>query len=395
MNLSLLTEQFSTYQQKLLSLCEKHPEDFKLQYHPNLSPLGWHLGHCVYTETYWIREQLLGQTPLDQTLKSHYVPELAKKSDRGETLPEHPDLCQWASENQQENLALIDQYQNSNSNSNNHPLMQNHFLLQFLIQHYAQHFEVMHMILMQRALQNSVHFNVQQPLSSSELNTSSTMLNAGNYTIGSRTDFLPYDNEYPPHEFKMGTVKIADKPISNSEFLLFMEESGYQKPEYWSQEGWHWIEKQIDDPCPEFWLKDSQQNWFGVDIHGPYDLDPEHPVWGINYFEAQALANWATAHFAHKHARLPHEYEWEAAKQNNCLRNTGQVWEWCQNSFHPYPGFEAFPYEGYSVPYFDDSHFVMKGASRYTQEVIKRSSFRNYYQPDKRHQFAGCRLIFE
>ena len=395
MNLAFLTEQFSTYQQKLLSLCEKHREDFNIQYHPDLSPLGWHLGHCVYTETYWIREQLLGQAIPDQTLKLYYVPELAEKSDRGEALPEHPDLCQWARENQQENLKLISQYQNSSSNSNNRPLMQNHFLLHFLIQHYAQHFEVIHMILMQRALQNSVDFSVQQPLTSSEINTSTVLLNAGSYTIGAQTGFLPYDNEYPPHEFKTGTIKIADKPVSNSEFLLFMEESGYQTQEYWDQEGWQWKEK-FNISCPEFWRQDSQENWFGVDIEDPHELDPEFPVWGLNYFEALAVANWSGG-------RLPHEYEWEAAKQHDCLKNTGQVWEWCQNSFHPYQGtaqgfkqeFRAFPYDGYSIPYFDGSHFVMKGASRYTQEVIRRSSFRNYYQADKRYQFAGCRLVFE
>lgn len=393
MNLAFLTEKLSAYQKKLLSLCEKYPEDFKRQYHPDLSPLGWHLGHCVYTEIYWIREQLLGQAVTDKKLDLHYVPELAKKSERGEALPKHADLCQWARDIQKENLQLISQYQHSHSNT--HPLMQNHFLLHFLIQHHAQHVETIYMILLQRALQNSEDFNVQLPLTSSEINTSTVVLNAGIYTIGSRTDFLPYDNEYPPFEFKTGDIKIADKPINNSEFLLFMEESGYQKQEFWSQEGWQWNENQVDDPCPEYWLKDNQQNWFGVDINGPHDLDPEHPVWGINYFEAQALANWITANFSHKHARLLHECEWEAAKQNNCLSNTGQVWEWCQNSFYPYPGFEAFPYEGYSVPYFDNSHFVMKGASRYTQDAIQRASFRNYYQPDKRHQFAGCRLIFE
>ena len=381
---SLIT-QLSAYQQKILVLCEKYPEDSYLQYHPDLSPLGWHLGHCVYTEIYWIREQLLGLTISDQTLKSHYVPELAKKSNRGKALPEHQDLCQWAKENQQENLALMSGYQNSNSDR--HPLMNHDFLLYFLIQHYAQHFEVMHMILVQRALQNSVGYGVQQPLISSEINTSTTVLDAGNYMIGSQTNFLPYDNEYPPHEFETGDINIADYLVSNSEFLLFMEESGYQKPEFWSQEGWHWKEK-YDTSCPEFWLKDSQKNWFSVDIDGTHDLDPEQAVWGINHHEAQAYAKWSNT-------RLPHEYEWEAAKQNGCLKNTGQVWEWCENSFHPYPGFKAFPYDGYSTPYFDDSHFVMRGASRCTQDVIQRASFRNYYQADKRHQFAGCRLIFE
>ena len=388
MNSATIFKLLLDHQQKVYELCEKHSEDFNIQYHSDLSPLGWHLGHCVYTENYWIREQLSGIPSPDQGLKTYYVPELANKSVRGKTLPEHSELCQWARDRQKENLQLIKNYQNSN----NHPLMQHNFLLHFLIQHYAQHFEVMHMILGQKAMQECVDFEVKQPLASGELNTSTVLLEGGSYNIGSQTDFLPYDNEYPSHKFKTKDINIVERPVSNSEFLLFMEQSAYQSPEYWSQEGWRWKEN-FDISCPEFWLKDGRQNWFTVDITGPHDLEPAHPVWGINHHEAQAFAIWASSRLPDNSARLPHEYEWEAAKQNGSLKNTGQVWEWCHNSFHPYAGFKAFPYDGYSMPYFDGSHFAMKGASRYTEDVIKRSSFRNYYQADKRHQFAGCRLV--
>jgi len=392
-NPTALFKLLADYQQKVLELCEEHPEDFNIQYHSDLSPLGWHLGHCVYTETYWLKEQLLSISSPDQKLKAHYVPELAKKSDRSKALPDYSELCQWARERQQENLGLLNKFENRKyQDVNNHPLMQHDFIFHFLIQHYAQHFEIMHMILAQKALQECVDFEVKQPLSSSELNTSTALLKAGSYSIGSQTDFLPYDNEYPGHEFKTDDIIIAEQPVSNSEFLLFMEQSAYQNPEVWSQEGWHWKEK-FDVSSPELWVKDKQQNWFGIDIKGPHHLDPDLPVWGINYHEAQAFANWASLH--HGQTRLPHEYEWEAAKQSDCLKITGQVWEWCQNSFHPYVNFRAFPYDGYSMPYFDASHFVMKGASRYTENVIQRNSFRNYYQADKRHQFAGCRLVFE
>ena len=393
MNSTTIFKLLLAYQQKVLELCEKHSKDFNIQYHPDLSPLGWHLGHCVYTENYWIKEQLSGISSPDQELKTHYVPELTNKLDRSEALPDHSELCQWARYRQKENLGLLKKYQNRKYQAViDHPLMQHNFLLHFLIQHYAQHLEVMHMILGQKALQECVGFEVKQPLSCSELNTSTVLLKAGSYILGLQTDFLPYDNEYPSHEFKTKDINIVDKPVSNSEFLLFMEQSAYQNPEHWSPEGWRWKEN-FDISCPEFWLKDDRQNWFTVDISGPHDLDPDHPVWGINHHEAQAFANWTSLHQGQ--VRLPHEYEWAAAKQNGSLKNTGQVWEWCHNSFHPYAGFKAFPYDGYSMPYFDGSHFVMKGASRYTENVIKRSSFRNYYHADKRHQFAGCRLVFE
>ncbi len=389
-----LLAQFSAQQKIVLDLCEKHPEIFNIQYHPDLSPLGWHLGHCVYTENYWIRQQLLDTPLADEQLQSLYVPELANKIERAGALPDHADLCSWTREQQQGNLGLLNDYSGDYQDLNYSPLMQNHFLLHFLIQHYAQHSEVMRMIFVQALLQSELQYQVKHVLMSHEVDATSVVLPAGNYNVGSQTNFLPYDNEYPPHEFKTAGVNFAARPVSNSEFLLFMEDSAYQTQKYWSGAGWQW-QQQRQVSCPEFWRQDAQQNWFGVDSDGAHDLEPEQAVWGLNYFEAQAFANWFSARTPGTTARLPHEYEWQAAQQQHCLMRTGEVWEWCENNFHPYSGFEAFPYDGYSLPYFDNAHFVMKGASRYTHAVIQRASFRNYYQADKRHQFAGCRLVFE
>jgi len=91
-NPTALFKLLADYQQKVLELCEEHPEDFNIQYHSDLSPLGWHLGHCVYTETYWLKEQLLSISSPDQKLKAHYVPELAKKSDRSKALPDYSEI---------------------------------------------------------------------------------------------------------------------------------------------------------------------------------------------------------------------------------------------------------------------------------------------------------------
>ena len=111
-------------------------------------------------------------------------------------------------------------------------------------------------------------------------------------------------------------------------------------------------------------------------------------MYGISFHEAQAFSHWARA-------RLPHEHEWEAAVKSEQLHNTGQVWEWCANTFHPYQGFSAFPYDEYSKPWFDDNHYVLRGASRHTRPEIRRASFRNFFNPDKRHIFAGLRLVFD
>ena len=166
-----------------------------------------------------------------------------------------------------------------------------------------------------------------------------------------------------------------------------MEEGGYSNNSLWSDAGWNWcMKKSIVQP--QHWDKDRSGHCYGHTVEGPYDLDPATPVYGINHFEASAYANWAGA-------RLAHEYEWEIARQLGVLDDCGQVWEWCLNGFHPYEGFTAFPYIGYSTPYFDGKHFCLRGGSRYSQAVIKRHTFRNYYQADKRHILAGMRLVYE
>ena len=376
--------QFAKAQQKLLSLCGRQFGRLSVQFHPELSPMGWHLGHCVFTDYYWIQQQLLGVSVPSKKLQSIYAPELLAKHRRGENLPEDRQLLIWAKKEQQKNNDLIRNFYEATLAS--HELMQNSFLLYFLIQHYGQHRETLHMILVQQLLSSPNKFTAQQPLRLTDPDPVIVTLPAGRYAIGGEQKAPCYDNEYPNHKVQMNAVAISNRLVSNGEYYAFMQDMGYQSSCYWSGVGWEWC-KQYNITHPAYWRQDARKNWFGTDINGPYDLIVEAPVWGISYYEAQAFATWAGA-------RLPHEYEWEAAKKSSLLEGAGQVWEWCINDFHPYEGFSAFPYIGYSVPYFDGSHYVLKGGSIYTENIIKRASFRNYYQPDKRHHFAGCRLVF-
>ena len=368
-------------------------EDYARQYHPDLSPLGWHLGHCIYTELFWIRGQLLSRFDEVTPLRACYDPTCMEKSTRGAHLPDHDTLCCWAMDAQAESVSLLNDYilrPPTHKTHHQSALMRDHFLLHFLIQHYAQHLETMRIVLTQRHAQNTSGFNVSKPLTSHPPCTHAESLVAGEYRIGSDTEFLPYDNEYPPHTAHLDACKIAKRPVTNGEFLHFMEACGYTTPHHWSVAGWKWRQ---NTAChhPALWQQDIKRRWFGVATDGGYDLDPEQAVWGLSYFEAQAYAHFVGG-------RLPHEYEWEAAMQRGILSSVGQVWEWCGNSFHPYPGtlpFRAFPYDGYSLPYFDGQHYVMRGGSRYTETALKRRSFRNYYLADKRHQFSGCRVVWD
>lgn len=383
MNTIQLIQQLQSYQALVLNLCLQLKNEYRQQYHPDLSPAGWHLGHCVYTEFYWIREMFLENDTCDDVLTQLYNPLLSGKTERGISLPDLKQLGNWAKKIQIENIALLEKHFDHHNTSG---LMQNNFLLYFLIQHYAQHYETIQMTRTQSILRNCNGRTTAKPLQSSPLDRSEITLTAGSYPIGANGHRLPYDNEYPGHETDIDDIHISAHPVTNAEFLAFMEQGGYENREVWSTPGWTWrIQNEIT--CPEYWQQDDVGNWYGINHQGRQNLVATSPVYGISHYEAEAFANWAGA-------RLPHEKEWEAAFNAGILKNTGLVWEWCSNTFFPYTGFESYPYDGYSVPYFDGKHYTLKGGSILTQPVIKRPSFRNYYIAETRFVYAGMRLVF-
>jgi iron(II)-dependent oxidoreductase len=208
---------------------------------------------------------------------------------------------------------------------------------------------------------------------------------AGHYRIGGDRP-VAYDNEVPPQQADLGPFAIARRPVSNAEYLAFMDDGGYRKRELWDGAGWQWL-RDSGIEQPEHWRSSRSGAWYAVGLRGACDLPPDDPVHGLSHYEASAFARWAGA-------RLPHEYQWEAACRIGALEQTGRVWEWCGNTFHPYDGFAPFPYPEYSQPWFDGSHFSLKGGSLHTRPAIRRPSFRNFFEADKRHVFAGLRLAY-
>ena len=380
-DLDLLLTTLSCYQTKLLSVFRQFGSDcYDLQYHADLSPIGWHLGHCVYTELYWIREAWLDIEQCPQEYKNLYIPELSNKSQRGGKLPEFDTLTDWALQTQKDSLQLLKQHSRKQ-----HPLSDNDFLIRFLLQHYAQHIETASMILQMKSLTEVEPYSLTNPVKTKPVNVNAVTIEPGDYEIGVDKKHFYYDNETPVFKYNCDGFNISTLPVTNGEYLSFMEDRGYQHQRFWTEQGSKWLDN-VSIKHPVHWQKNKNGNWFQQTPEGPKPLLVDDPVYGISWHEATAFANWAGA-------RLPHEYEWEIAKKRCALDKTGIVWEWCQNTFHPYSGFAAFPYEGYSCPYFDGQHYVLKGGSQYSCDEIKRPSFRNYYQPDKRHIFAGLRLV--
>lgn len=366
----------------LFNAAPKHSQH--RQYHKDLSPLSWHLGHMAFIETYWIREIIQNDKRETAHLHDFYLPERSPKTERGKTLEAQTGLEHWArtlfAQNCQRLASLIEGH-------DPHPLLRDHYVLHFLIQHNAQHLETMRMVLQQQMLgEPHGHYKVAHPLKVRPSATPQIHLSGGLIHLGHNNNAEAFDNELPHHPVDLKAFKIAAKPVSNGEFLGFIEANGYQEKCYWSDRGWQW-QHVFRANSPEHWYQNKEGAWYAVGLGGPKDIDTESAVMGINHFEAEAFAHYAKC-------RLPHEQEWEHAMVTNSdiAASTGESWEWCKNTFYPYPGYRPFPYERYSSTWFDDQHFSLRGGSHHTESMIKRASFRNFYSPDKRHIFAGLRL---
>ena len=357
---------------------------YRNQFHDDLSPIGWHLGHCMFIENYWLHEVVQGNDKLTRKARKLYIPENCPKPKRGGKLPKLEKLLTQVQQQQDDNdMFLLEMI----PPVSDHPLFHDEYLQNFLIQHYAQHYETMQMILNQIAIRNHQgNYHPETPLLSKPLIEEYVRVEQDDFEVGGESP-MSYDNELPRHIRNLESFRIASKPVSNGEYLNFIEHNGYNEAQWWSGAGRQW--QQLNNiQHPEHWCRNERGEWYGIKHQGPFDLDADAPVYGISHFEAQAFCNWAEV-------RLPHEHEWEAAVRSEQLHHTGQVWEWCQNVFYPYQGFKAFPYDEYSKPWFDDNHYVLRGASPFTRPEIRRASFRNFFNPDKRHIFAGLRLVFD
>lgn len=203
----------------------------------------------------------------------------------------------------------------------------------------------------------------------------------GIYEIGYKGDGFCFDNELGRHKVYLQDFAIADRLVSNSEYLDFIRAGGYHDFNLWHDDGWHW--KQDNDiQAPLYWhLIDNE--WYEYDLGGLRLLDPDAPVKHISFYEAAAYAAW-------KKMRLPTEAEWEAASGRF---SWGSLWEWCNSAYLPYPGFnKAAGALGEYNGKFMVNTMVLRGASVATPENHSRSSYRNFFYPDMRWQYGGIRL---
>jgi ergothioneine biosynthesis protein EgtB len=217
-----------------------------------------------------------------------------------------------------------------------------------------------------------------------------------------------FDCEGPRHKTVLHPHALAHRPITNGEWIAFIEDGGYRTPAHWLSDGWAWVQAQGIE-APLYWHA-GEQGWTRFGLDGRQPVNPAAPVTHISLYEADAFASWAGA-------RLPTEAEWECAAANipatsgnqldgpacprprpaapgsTLIQMFGDVWEWTGSAYRPHPGFRPAPgavgeYNGK----FMSGQFVLKGGSAATPRGHVRASYRNFFYPHQRWQFTGLRL---
>ena len=351
-----------------------------LKVDPELSPISWHLLHCIFIEVLWIRSKYLQDNYYKNKLEKIADPSLVSLDNRDKNLPKSGELILFAKKIFKENILLIKKIASEKKERASYKLS---YLVDFLNQHHAQHLETLKIIknILNIKYNKNYHGAVSE-IAPKIYKFKGIEIKEGKYKIGANLNNFSYDNEQPINTIFLKNYFISKNLITISEWVAFVKESGYNRKELWTSKGWNWKTKN-NVTNPMNW-RVAGKNKFSIStpegfIHPKKDM----AVSNISKYELDAFAKW-------NKMRIPHEYEWEASFKK--IEKKFKVWEWSSNKFFAYNGFKAFPYKEYSYPWFKSNYFTLKGGSIYSLKEIKRYSFRNFYKPHTRYLFSGGRL---
>jgi iron(II)-dependent oxidoreductase len=362
-----------------LALVAPIGEDDLVRVHsPIMSPLVWDLGHIAAYEDLWLAERLGGLGLLRPELaelydafetprsKRAHIPMLGPAEARDYLAAVRARTSELIA---QRNRVLADGDGGSSEDT---------VVCEMVVRHELQHSETMRQTLaIAGLLRPEDRARIDEPFDPA--GESWAEVPAGPFAMGAGPQGFAYDNERPRHVVEVGAFRLARRPVVNGSWMRFSEGGGYERREWWSDEGWAWKEE------------------YDITHHaGVATGHPDAPVCHVSWFEADAFAR------AHG-ARLPTEAEWERAAgadsgaggtdgPHGVLEGIGRVWEWTSSHFGGYPGFAAHPYREYSEVFFGEDYRVLRGSSWATHPRVASLTFRNWDLPLRRQIFAGLRL---
>jgi ergothioneine biosynthesis protein EgtB len=375
------------------ALCRRlSPEDCNLQSMPDASPAKWHLAHSTWFFETFVLSKSDGYEPFDPAfnfLFNSYYEAVGSRHPRPKrgmlSRPSVAEVFRYRAVIDERMAAFL-------ANATEDQLQTVEPILTLGLHHEQQHQELI--------LTDILHAFSLNPLKpayntrffeSAIRNPQSAIqwldFESGVRWIGHDGDGFAFDNEGPRHRQWVEAFRIADRLATNGEFHAFMADGGYERPELWLSDGW--AAKNANNwSAPLYWER-GDDGWERFTLAGMKPIEPDEAVCHLSFYEADAFARWAGA-------RLPTEAEWEvavadAADQIHQVSNT--VWQWTASPYVAYPGYR--PAAGALGEYngkFMCNQLVLRGGSLATPPGHARPTYRNFFPPDARWQFAGLRL---
>jgi iron(II)-dependent oxidoreductase len=395
--------------------------------HDNLmSPIVWDLGHIGHFEEGWLVENLKGSLTGSEGLRGIYNPFENPRATREELpLPSYKECLTYLSRVRAAVLEALPTLDLGNGT----PLLDDSFVFRMVLQHEYQHNETM---LQTLQLKKGDPYPapraapVPAPVADAPPSGAMVYFAGGWVEQGTEDRSTAYDNERPGHEVELQPFWIDVHPVTNSEYLAFVKDDGYEAEQHWSDRGWAW-RHEARLAAPKYWTR-TGHGWQERFMDRWTELDPGRPVCHVCFWEAEAYAAWAGK-------RLPTEAEWEAAASWDpatgsktlypwgddpptpehanldallfetapvgsypagvspigCWGMLGDVWEWTSSDFAAYPGYRTFPYPEYSEVFFGDEYKVLRGGAWASRFGAVRNTFRNWDYPIRRQIFSGVR----
>jgi ergothioneine biosynthesis protein EgtB len=386
-------------------------EDCALQSMPDASPAKWHLAHTTwFFETFVLLPHARGYRVFDPAygylFNSYYdaIGERHPRPQRG--MLSRPSLGEVLAYRRHVDAAIVALLQREGPPP----------LLELGLHHEQQHQELLLTDVKHLLSRNPLKpaYQKQWPLTPIRarartwIGVQGGLHEIGHEGNGSGAGFA-FDNEGPRHRVWLEDFEIASHPVTHGDFVAFIEDGGYRRPELWLSAGWDLVRARGWE-APEYWVRRGG-GWRTFTLHGEIAVDPHTPVCHVSFFEAEAFARWAGA-------RLPSEAEWEVAARSAPLAGNfvesgalhplalredpapgmlaqafGDVWEWTRSDYGPYPGYR--PAAGAVGEYngkFMCGQYVLRGGSCATPASHIRATYRNFFPPDARWQFSGLRL---